>query len=125
MSGIRSRPALGGRFARADRAISRLATRLVDIGIIPNNAFATAAALRILSGSPLPPLWMLELPAAFRVEVMDSLYARRASLPPESPIGRALPLLASLASAAAPSDTALRSRIEAAPWFQKAGEHRP
>ncbi len=105
-----------GDFARADSAWLRMSAALWPL--MPDTSLAAAAALTLLSGSPFRPIWQLELPPAFRTSVMDSLWARRAALAPESRLARALPTLARLASAAAASDSALAARVRAAPWYR-------
>lgn len=110
-----------GDFARADSALGFMAAAVQRLGILSDSAFAAATAVALLAGSPVRPIWQLELPAAFRADVMDSLWARRAELPSDSRLGRALPTLQRLAAAAAAGDSALAARVRAAPWFQEAG----
>ncbi|MEK7402595.1 MAG: hypothetical protein AABZ80_09575 [Gemmatimonadota bacterium] len=55
-------------------------------GMVPDSTIAQAIALTMLSGERLPPLWQVELPLAFRMDVLDSVYAR-------TPVGAAWPRL--------------------------------
>jgi TolB-like protein len=116
---------LAGDHGRADSALARFAAGLARLGMMPDTTFAAAMATRLLSGTPLPPLWQIELPAAFRMDVVDSIHAHRATLAADSRIARLFPTLAGLAGAAAQADSVLRARLEAAPWFRSAGERRP
>jgi hypothetical protein len=106
-----------GDFARADSALGRIAAGLTRMGI-PDTAFAAGMAIPLAAGSPVRPIWQLELPASFRADVMDSVWARREQVPPQSRVGRALPALQRLVSAAVTADSALAARVRAAPWFQ-------
>jgi hypothetical protein len=45
-------------------------------GLVPDSAMARALAVTMLSGERLPPLWQIELPLAFRMDVLDSAYAK-------------------------------------------------
>ncbi len=107
-----------GDFARADSALGRMAASLTRLGILPDTSFAAAMAVALVAGSPLRPVWQLELPAAFRAGVMDSVWARREEVPAQSRVGRALPTLAWLVGAAAAADSALATRVRGAPWYQ-------
>ncbi|MEK6768754.1 MAG: hypothetical protein AABY85_07185 [Gemmatimonadota bacterium] len=107
-----------GDFGRADSAVGVMAAALQGLGILPDSAFAAATAIPLVAGSPVRPIWLLELPAAFRADVMDSVWTRRERLAPDSRIARALPSLARLVMTAAAADSTLRARVEAAPWFQ-------
>ncbi len=107
-----------GDFARADSALGRMAAAIQQLGVLPDSSFAAATAVTLLAGSPVRPIWLLELPAGFRADVMDSVWARRAAIPGTSRIARALPTLQRLASAAAAADSALAPRVRAAPWYR-------
>ncbi len=106
-----------GGFARADSALARMTTSLLQLGMLPDSTFAGAMAVTLVAGSPARPIWQLELPLAFRADVMDSVWARRAQVPAQGRVGRALPTLQRLASAAVTSDSALAARVRAAPWY--------
>jgi TolB-like protein len=105
-----------GDFLRADSALARMTAALQSI--VSDSGLAASAAVRMLSGSPAGTLWQLELPAGFRADVMDSLWTRRATLPPDGRIATAVPTLQRLAAAAALRDSALAARVRAAPWFR-------
>ena len=106
-----------GDFTRADSALGWMASALQGMGLFPDSTFAGAMAVMLVAGSPVRPIWQLEQPQAFRADVMDSLWARRAQVPPQSRVGRALPTLQRLVSAAVTADSALAARVRAAPWY--------
>jgi TolB-like protein len=99
---------LAGRPGRADTIGTRFAARLhEDIGIpAPLNE---TWACTVLSGAPLPPYYLVALPAARRVEVADSLLAGILHVPPASMLGRAVPQLVRLALGSA--DRPARARL--------------
>jgi TolB-like protein/tetratricopeptide (TPR) repeat protein len=45
-------------------------------GMMPDSMMAQGVALALLSGGKVPPLWQVELPLTFRMDVLDSVYAR-------------------------------------------------
>ncbi len=102
---------------RAEAAVAKFAESLRNFGIPADSAMAALAALPILAGNPFPPFFDLHVPAAFRATVMDSLWARRASLPAGSAITRVLPSLQRMASVAGTRDSTLAARVRSAPWF--------
>jgi TolB-like protein/tetratricopeptide (TPR) repeat protein len=105
-----------GDFARADTALGRLTAGLMRMGV-PDTTFAAGIAIPLAGGSPVRPTWQLELPLAFRAGVMDSVWTRREQVAPQSRVGRALPTLQRLVSAAVTADSALAARVRAAPWY--------
>ena len=50
-------------------------TRFVR-GMLPDSAMARGIALTMLAGDRMPPLWQVELPLGFRMDVLDSARAR-------------------------------------------------
>ncbi|MBI4541853.1 MAG: hypothetical protein HY705_02350 [Gemmatimonadetes bacterium] len=111
-----------GDFARADSALGFMAVAVQRLGILPDSAFAAATAVTLLAGSPVRPIWQLELPASFRLDVMDSVFARRDLIPPDSRLAGGVATLAQLVSAAGGADPILRERARAAPWYRPRGE---
>jgi len=109
---------MSGDLVRADSALGTMVASVQRLGVFSDSAFAGAMAVMLVAGSPVRPVWQLELPAAFRADVMDSVWARRAQVSAQSRLGRALPTLQRLASAAVTADSALAVRVRAAPWYQ-------
>jgi hypothetical protein len=107
---------MGGRFARADSAIGAMAGAIQRMGLLPE-PMAWGTAVTLLGGTAIGPIWQLSLPARFRADVMDSVWARREQLAGYGRLARALPALARQASTAAPADSALAARVRTAPWY--------
>lgn len=104
-----------GDLARADSLVTLLAARLGAMGLAPG-PMAGVLALRLLSGAPARPFFLSALPLAFRLDVLDSLHARRMPLPPGSRWTAALPALANILAAEAANDSTLAVRVRTAPW---------
>lgn len=109
-----------GDFAHAATVMDRVAASLRTAGILRDSAMANAIALPLVSGASVPPFWLVGLPARFRADVMDSVWARRALIPAGSLVERGLPTLARMVGAAAAPDSALAARVRAAPWYRPA-----
>ncbi len=101
---------------RADQAVRRFAAGVMTLRMAPDSSLAAGTALALLAGAPSG--WPIKLPVAFRVEVMDSLWSRRESLPPDSRVARFLPSLAGFVSRNADADSTLAARARAAPWYR-------
>lgn len=107
-----------GDFGRAQAVRDRLAASLSAFGIMTDSAMAGLVAFPLLAGNAVPPMWLFGLPAVFRAQVMDSVWARRASIPEGSTLERSLSLLQHLVSVAAVADSAAAARARAAPWYR-------
>jgi TolB-like protein len=118
---------LRGDFTRAESTAAVVGTGVARLGFAGSGAgLAEAMALRLLSGSPLRPIFQAQLPLAFRMDVLDSVYARRDRLSEDSRVGRALTSFVQLVVAdAAAADSTLRARVEAAPWRGLASRRGP
>ena len=109
-----------GDFARADTVFARFSRALVRSVNMSDTTLGAAMSLPLISGASVPPIWQLELPAAFRVAVMDSLWLRRDAIPENSRLARMLPTLQRLVSRTAAKDSVLAERARAAPWYRPA-----
>jgi TolB-like protein len=65
---------MSGDFRRPGELLDSRARTL--LGMVPDSAMARSIALTMMAGDRLPPLWQVELPLGFRMDVLDSLSAR-------------------------------------------------
>jgi hypothetical protein len=106
---------LRGDAGRADTLVETIATRFVEAGLVAG-PLAHGIAVRLLSGMGMRPFFGAAVPLGVRLSVMDTLYARRASLPAGGRIAGLLPFLARETLAEAATDSAHGARAAAAPW---------
>jgi tetratricopeptide (TPR) repeat protein len=106
-----------GEFARAESTAAWVGAGLSRIGIGGvGGGLTDALAARLLSGAGMGHLFQIRLPPAFRATVLDSVYARRDRLAPDSRLARALPSFVELLATEAEADSTLRTRVAGAPW---------
>lgn len=110
-----------GDFASAESIAVRVSAGAATLGFAGQGAgLAEAMGARLLSGAALRPIFLLELPLQFRVEVLDSLWARRDQIPAASRLATAMPMFVqSVRADTAAADSSLRARIRAAPWNRR------
>jgi len=106
---------LRGEIGRADSLAESIATRFVEAGLV-TGVMADGIAMRLLSGMGLRPFFIAAVPLGFRLSVMDTLYARRASLATRGRVAGGLPYLAREVLAEAAADTAHSARAATSPW---------
>lgn len=89
-------------------------------GVVRDSAMARGIALAMLSGERVPPLWQVELPLGFRMDVLDSVYART---PPGTGGPRletarvAMVRMVSRAAQRPDANSTLADRARRSPWF--------
>jgi hypothetical protein len=96
---------------------ARIATlqRLTPVG-----AMAEAAAIPMLAGEKVPPIWLVELPLGIRMDVLDSVWTRTPAGtggPRFEPVRSRLAEMVSRAALAPGADPALADRARKSRWF--------
>jgi hypothetical protein len=107
-----------GDLERAGNLLDSRATAVRKM--LPDSVMAQSVGLTMLAGDRVPPLWLVELPLGFRMDALDSVYAR-------TPVGTGGPRLeavrgsmarmVSRAAARPGVDPTLADRARKSAWF--------